>query len=56
MSDSIILSGMVSAFSLFTANDIYCHWQKIEDLFINQTLILLQCNFYEWTYSGWEYF
>ena len=48
MSNSIILSGVMSTFSLFTTNDIYCHWQRIVE-----TLILWHCNFYP-AYSGWE--
>ena len=31
MSNSIFLSEVVSTFLLFTANDIYCHGQKIVD-------------------------
>ena len=51
MSNSIILSGVVSTFPLFTANHIYCHWQKIVDY--NQ---LWSCdNATTIPYSGWEY-
>ena len=53
-SNSIVLSGLVSTFLLFTANDIYCHWQKILDYWSNFDPA---CdNATSISYSGWEYF
>ena len=54
-SNSIVLSGLVSTFRLFTANDIIVIiWQKILDYWSNFDPA---CdNATSISYSGWEYF